>query len=452
MSRVKRYGRKRKAWRGILAATGLAAALYVGGIAFFHTHFYPNTKVGSIDIGFRSGEGAKAYVKEELGRYSLTILEKEGEESVSAADAGLSFTDLDKVDRILAGQPYGLWIVDLLKDHDYDELKVQVDEDQLAAYVDTLACMHPASPEESVNASVEYNKDKKEFEIRPETIGNIVDRAHFLEGIRTAMTGHEKEISLVEDTYYVQPPYKADSQEVIEARDTMNGYLKAVVVYKDGGEKLKTRKKDIARMLTYTDDFDVKINKKKAEEYIKEKVSKKFNSLEGDIPSGITAWKVGVDKEALQLIKNIKSGNKTTRKPVYIQKGLERDADYLGRTYIDVNISDQRMWYVEDGKIRLSSDVVTGNLSSGHGTATGFYTIAFKQRDHMMKKYRSFVHYWMPYNTKVGIGFHDASWRSKFGGDIYRTDGSHGCINMPPAKAAELFGMLSTGTAVYIHW
>ena len=100
MSRVKRYGRKRKAWRGVLAATGLAAALYVGGIAFFHTHFYPNTKVGSIDIGFRSGEGAKAYVKEELGRYSLTILEKEGEESVSAADAGLSFTDLDKVDLI----------------------------------------------------------------------------------------------------------------------------------------------------------------------------------------------------------------------------------------------------------------------------------------------------------------------------------------------------------------
>ena len=33
----------------------------------------------------------------------------------------------------------------------------------------------------------------------------------------------------------------------------------------------------------------------------------------------------------------------------------------------------------------------------------------------------------MPFDG--GIGFHDASWRDEFGGDIYLTDGSHGCIN-----------------------
>ena len=69
----------------------------------------------------------------------------------------------------------------------------------------------------------------------------------------------------------------------------------------------------------------------------------------------------------------------------------------------------------------------------------------------MMVKYHSFVHYWMPYNTTVGIGFHDANWRSSFGGQIYRTDGSHGCINMPPAKAEELYYMISAGTVVYVH-
>jgi len=107
---------------------------------------------------------------------------------------------------------------------------------------------------------------------------------------------------------------------------------------------------------------------------------------------------------------------------------------------------------VEDGKIQLSSDVVTGNLSTGHATSTGFYRIAYKQRDHLMVKYNSFVHYWMPYNTAIGVGFHDASWRGSFGGNIYRSNGSHGCINMPPSKAASLFGMVSSGTAVYIHW
>ena len=110
------------------------------------------------------------------------------------------------------------------------------------------------------------------------------------------------------------------------------------------------------------------------------------------------------------------------------------------------------MWYVEEGKVMLSSDVVTGNTSTGHGTGTGLYRIAYKQRDHLMVKYNSFVHYWMPYNTRVGIGFHDASWRSSFGGDIYRTNGSHGCINMPPEKAAELYNLINAGTLVYLHW
>ena len=26
---------------------------------------------------------------------------------------------------------------------------------------------------------------------------------------------------------------------------------------------------------------------------------------------------------------------------------------------------------------------------------------------------------------------HDATWRGKFGGQIYKTSGSHGCINLP---------------------
>ena len=39
------------------------------------------------------------------------------------------------------------------------------------------------------------------------------------------------------------------------------------------------------------------------------------------------------------------------------------------------------------------------------------------------------VTYWMPFNG--GIGFHDATWRGCFGGQIYIWSGSHGCVNMP---------------------
>ncbi|MFR5732497.1 MAG: L,D-transpeptidase [Clostridium sp.] len=55
----------------------------------------------------------------------------------------------------------------------------------------------------------------------------------------------------------------------------------------------------------------------------------------------------------------------------------------------------------------------------------------------------------MPFNG--GIGFHDANWRSKFGGAIYQTSGSHGCVNLPPAKAAALYDLVYTGIPVICY-
>ena len=452
MSRVKRYTSKRKKWRKVIAAVGAVAVVYIGGVLFFHSHYYPGTRVGNIDIGLKTKKGAKEYVKEQLDQYVLKVKEKDGEESVSAKEAGLSFSNLEEIDRILEEQSYGSWPFNLAGKYDYDALNIQVDEDKLSGYVDTLECMNPETPEKSVSASITYDEKNKKYKIKKETIGNIVDKDHFMEGLTEALVNHKKDISLQEDTYFAQPEYMADTKEVVAARKKLNKYLNGFVIYKDGGQEMKILKKDLSNMLTCSKNFEVSIDKKKVEAYVKDQVADAFNSLDGDIPSGITAWKVSVDGETDQLIENIKSGKYSTRKPVYAQEGFDRDEYDIGKTFIDVNLGDQRMWYVEDGKILLSSDVVTGNVSTGHATSTGLYHVAYKQRDHLMVKYNSFVHYWMPYNTAVGIGFHDASWRSSFGGEIYRTNGSHGCINMPPAKAASLFSMISAGTAVYVHW
>ena len=61
-------------------------------------------------------------------------------------------------------------------------------------------------------------------------------------------------------------------------------------------------------------------------------------------------------------------------------------------------------------------------------------------------EYESHVDYWMPFNG--GIGFHDASWRNKFGGTIYQTSGSHGCVNLPPASVPAFYDMLYKGIPV----
>ena len=453
MSRVsRRKRRQRRIKKRFFAAGGGVVLLYLCGMMFFHTHFYPNTFLGDINIGLKSKASAKAYTKEKLSEFSLKVKEKDGEEVISAREAGLSYSNLDSIDKLLADQPYGDWLFRLGKKTRYSGLSVQVDEKMLGEAVDALSCMNPEKPVSSENASIKYSKKKKKYVIKAESIGNIVNRELFLGGVTDAFTTLSESISLEDETYYIKPKYTKDSKKVTEASSKMNKYLKGTVTYHDADMEKKLTKADITEFIKCSDEFKVSIDKEKVRAFVKKAVAGTFNSIQGDIPAGLTAWKVNVDEETSRIIKNIKDGKSSERKPVYSTEGFDREDYDIRKTYIDVNLGDQKMWYVENGEVMLSSDVVTGNLATGHGTATGLYHIAFKQRDHLMVKYNSFVHYWMPYNTTVGIGFHDASWRGSFGGEIYRTNGSHGCINMPPAKAAALYSMISVGTVVYVHW
>ena len=70
-----------------------------------------------------------------------------------------------------------------------------------------------------------------------------------------------------------------------------------------------------------------------------------------------------------------------------------------------------------------------------------------------MKKYNAHVDYWMPFDTTYGVGLHDADWRSEFGGSIYRYDGSHGCVNLPPGFARRLYNnkYVTPGLPVIVH-
>ena len=62
----------------------------------------------------------------------------------------------------------------------------------------------------------------------------------------------------------------------------------------------------------------------------------------------------------------------------------------------------------------------------------------------------SWVNKWMRI-TWDGVGLHDASWRSSFGGTIYRNNGSHGCINLPKKYAYVLYDEVYTGIPVVVY-
>ena len=101
----------------------------------------------------------------------------------------------------------------------------------------------------------------------------------------------------------------------------------------------------------------------------------------------------------------------------------------------------------------METDIVSGNLSTQNGSVDGVYTISNKERDRTLsgENYDTDVKFFMPFAYNIGI--HDASWRhGVFGGTLYKTSGSHGCINVPPDFAKKLFNSVDNGTPVIAYY
>lgn len=125
----------------------------------------------------------------------------------------------------------------------------------------------------------------------------------------------------------------------------------------------------------------------------------------------------------------------------------------VGTTYIEIDIDMQHMWYFEDGKLVVSTPVVTG-MKYYNDTSTGLYEIYNKESPARLvgETWDTYVNYWMAV-TYDGIGIHDSTWRYdyEYGGSTYTYDGSHGCINTPYYKVEELYELVDIGTPVVIY-
>ncbi len=131
----------------------------------------------------------------------------------------------------------------------------------------------------------------------------------------------------------------------------------------------------------------------------------------------------------------------------YVNKSYTKS---LKDKFVVVDISEQKLTLYNNNEIILETDIVSGKKGT-HDTPTGMYSVQSKTTDTYLTgaDYRTHVDYWMPFY--YGYGLHDADWRYNFGGTIYETNGSHGCVNIPPQYADDVYENLSIGSKVLVH-
>ena len=180
-----------------------------------------------------------------------------------------------------------------------------------------------------------------------------------------------------------------------------------------------------------------------------------FNTHNGDvvhITKGTYGSKIDIESQVEPVLELLSGDGILYEADIdFIKEPAKQGGIDIGDTYLEISIDEQHLYYFENGKLKLDSDVVTGNHSHGSDTPKGVFDVFYKQRNRTLvgANYRSFVKYWINFAHHIGV--HDASWRDEYGGDLYLYGGSHGCVNTPEENVAKLYDMIELGTPVIVY-
>lgn len=456
---------------GVLAVICL---IYVAISVYFMSHFFVNTKINGKNFSGKTASDVEKYLQTNIKDYKLTILENEGRQDViSGSEIGLEYRAGTETEKLLKDQNGFAWPKAFFTENSRRvSVNVSYNEESLNQRISQLSCLQTEqTPAE--NAKPEF--DGNQYVIKPEVYGNAVDKERLTEQVKVHITEFQPQLDMVETKCYAKPKYTEDSKEVQEACDAMNKYVNASITY-PMNEPVVVDKALISQWLPVDGEMKVSLNTEAmkqwftafGDKYDTQGTTRTFTTPAGKsatVTGGTYGWSIDEDTELVNLQNSILNGEVVTREPAYYAGGTAaaHSGQDWGNTYAEVDMSAQHMWYVQNGQVVLETDVVTGEPIPSKITPEGVYSLMWKQPNSVLvgdinpdtgePAYRTKVKYWMQV-TSSGVGFHDATWQTAFGGTLYQIPGtgSHGCINMPLDQAGALFNMIEPGTPVIFHW
>lgn len=455
---------------GLAAACAAAVILMAGGGVYaamaqrYKAAFFPNTQINGLDASGKTMEEVKNMIASGINGYTLTIEMRDGQtEQITGEEIGLHAEFDGSLEKVLETQNPYAWLDYQLNPASYSiDTMVLYDEAALESRLESLFFLDPAQMKEPVNAAVSEYVPGQGYHVIPEEAGTVVDEAVFREKLGEALKTLTESLSLEEIGAYKEAEIKQDNPKLLELVNTMNRYAGVTVTYQFGSQTEVLNGDRIHDWLTFDEAGNVAVDAEQAAAYVAELAAsyntsnkaKTFKTSYGPtitVKGGTYGWKINQSEETAELLALIAAGESQTREPVYSQKGASRDGNDYGTTYVEINLTGQHLYMYKEGKLVVESDFVSGNLSRGWGTPAGTYPLTYKQRNAVLKgeNYRTPVDYWMPFNG--GIGMHDATWRTSFGGTIYKTSGSHGCINLPHNVAKIIYENIQAGMPVICY-
>ena len=458
--------KRRKIVLGVLI--GYIAVMLIGylGISYyFSSHFFEGTKINGTDSSRKTIAEVKEDIIEKIDAYALKIeLRGGGVETIKAPDVKLAYIDDHRVDELMEAQNQYKWLLSFSDDNKHEFAAGTTYEKELVGTnMEEMSCFQEGNIEKPQDAYIEDNGET--YEIIPEVEGNELnwDKAHgaIIEALDIGAT----EISFEELECYERPNIFKDDETLNKELEILNRLTATNITYDFGDERLEViDRATVQSWLVEGEGGEWSIDPDSLNAFVLDMARKydtfglkrEFKTYRGStisLTGGDYGWCIDKGKTAEALMIAINEGRSEVIEPVWLYSAQSKGVNDIGGTYVEISIAEQRMWCYKDGKVIVDTPIVTGNPSRGNATPTGgCWAVDAKKRDAVLtgEGYASPVTYWMPFNGNVGI--HDADrWRSSYGGSIYLTDGSHGCINTPYRNAEKIFNNIQIGTPVIVY-
>lgn len=487
----------------LLVGACVLGALGMAGCGKKNYDTFPEKySLASVDVGGMTAKEAKKAVKDAVKKYQIAVKLDDASFDMNADELGLEYNDKTDMQMLINAankdeKPEKK--VELFKTKNAEELesalvdsyitaKTQEQSDaatQSADDSDTDKKQESETTQDSTGeaqtfdirtiqpyrATIAYNAEAGAFVGVDGVAGEAPVYDTATKNLKRAVKELKEKAELASETGNVEGDVAADSDYVQDALKEANAYLDVTVTCNFNPSTGKASTETVGKdqisqwLIVGNDGLSVSLDGESMANYCTELAQKhdvsktkkgQFKTTSGSVISvNVPAAGQNVDGNKLyeSIADAINKKQSATVEAVYSEAQEEETGEYVtyGGNYCEVDLTNQMVYVYKNGQQVVSSPCVTGCISKGHGTPTGVYSIFSMDKNRYLNGdgYKSWVNFFVPFNG--GIGFHDASWRSTFGGNIYLYSGSHGCINMPYAQVQKLFANVSMGEKVIVY-
>lgn len=476
--------KKKSSGGGAVIAFLLGFVVLVIGIGYFvgliltNGAFLPNTTINGVDVSKMTLAEATQVLETTTDEMNIEITKRDGTVILipySSFDYGDNIAQL--VQQTYSGINRKLWFKSLFSSTDYVvKPETSYDQNKLIQELDSIVW----GTTEPQNAFI--TRTDSGFEIVDATNGDKVKYDVLKPYLLDQISKGNMKINISDvDCYYTAEIQREDLEDKLQFYERV-GNINIKIDFDYTQEELTID--DFGTWLTFDENGNYTVNKDEVAQYVGYladtydtygKARKFHATIQGDIyvdqgPQGTYGWLIDQEKTTEKLTQMLEEGTSGTIDPIYatrldkygnvfftyksIESARSAESD-IGDTYIEVDLTNQTIWYYYKGELKFETDQVVSGLASNpkRKTPEGVYEILDKKSPYYMNG-DGYSDVYCKYFIRVsyeGIGFHDLS-RSSYGGEIYLTNGSHGCLNMKKAEVEKLYNLVQGGTPVIMYY